>query len=641
MVVNGIPYRETVLPTRLSTSSALGLNLNVMDTPRNTTLLSTTQLETLNIDDPRAFSYLTSSSYTDAAFGTPNIPRVRTQYADLFYNGMRDSLTQNGYGVPVNFDALANIAITKGPASVIDGPGPGVGGEVDLLTKRPNLTRPHGDGVGHVRHGEQLRRWVVDASTPIIPGDLAVLLSYSGENSDSYFYGHYMHKNALYAELRWEPNDKYTQDFNTEINVEQYTENVGVNRANQALIDSGQYLQGGVAPADVDGFLTFFDLSGTKKIDPRITIDETPGTSTRGLLYNAQLIQSYNINDHLSIESNTLFMVQDSDNQEGYYYADNSNGSFTIESRTDLKGDYDLTFGGATIKNQFVVGGTFRFAHTNYISDFNAEAVSAWDLTGNPADWNLNPVQQDFEDAVPYKSVFGRIQYGVLGRDFVSGGNTGVSDLNDGALFFQDRMEFNPKFSLLFGGRIDALQDHTHDPLGCVARSAMATSPASPTPPAFSTSEPAGGAHDRRLWPRQRQRQRGLQVQPERLGLPDLRLDAEPAQPGRRRGRHQRLRHRARQQADARQQLPLRGGSEVQPARQPPVCRPGRVRPVPPGADRAGRHPVDRRADLWRRTRSQLSAEPELLRHRELFLFINIVSWIRRRASTTFRRSRA
>ena len=40
---------------------------------------------------------------------------------------MRDSLTQNGYGVPVNFDSIDNISITKGPASVSAGPGPGVG----------------------------------------------------------------------------------------------------------------------------------------------------------------------------------------------------------------------------------------------------------------------------------------------------------------------------------------------------------------------------------------------------------------------------------------------------------------------------------------------------------------------------------
>ena len=41
VVVNGVPYRETVLPTRMATSSVYGLDLSVMDTPRNTTLDST------------------------------------------------------------------------------------------------------------------------------------------------------------------------------------------------------------------------------------------------------------------------------------------------------------------------------------------------------------------------------------------------------------------------------------------------------------------------------------------------------------------------------------------------------------------------------------------------------------------------
>ena len=467
VVVNGVPYRETVLPTRLPDSSTYGINLSVMDTPRNTTLLSTTQLETLNLNDPRAFSYLTSSSYTDAAFGTPNIPRVRTQYADVFYNGMRDSLTQNGYGVPINFDAFANINITKGPASVIDGPGPGVGGEVDFLTKRPNMVKATGE-MSATFDTVNNRRWMVDASTPIIKGDLAVMLSYSGEDSGSYFTGHFMRKNALYAALKWTPNDAYTLNFNTEVNSEQYTENVGVNRANQALINKGTYLTGGVLPPDEpQGFLTFFNLTGSTQLNPKTTIDETPGTESRGWLYNAQLIQTYQFKDNLSLENNTLFMFQNSDNQEAYYYADNSDGSYTIESKTDLKGEFTQSWDRVDVRHQFVAGFTFRFAHTNYISNFNNEAVSVWDLSGNPNSWRLDPAQQGFGDAVPFKSVFGATLYGVPGRDFVSNGNTGVSNLSDAGVFFQDRMEFSPRASILFGGRIDGLWDHSHDPIPC------------------------------------------------------------------------------------------------------------------------------------------------------------------------------
>ena len=470
VVVNGIPYRETVLPTRLKSSSVYGLDLNVMDTPRNTTLLSTTQLETVNIQDPRAFSYLTASSFSDSSFGTPNIPRIRGQYADVFYNGMRDSFTQNGYGAPINFDALENLSITKGPASVIDGPGAGVGGEVDFLTKRPSLYHFKASGSASVDSVGN-RRVTVDVGGPINSGTLAAMFSYSGEDSGSYFYGHYMHKNALYGALTWAPNDKYRLEINSEINVEQYTEEVGVNRVNQQLIDHGTYLQNDPAgvPNAVQGFLTFFDLGNSVQLNPKITIDQTPGTSSRAKLFNAQAIQTWQFNNNLSLENNTFFAFQDSDNQEGYYYADESNNSYTFENRLDLKGDYDLpwSLGGAPMHNQFVVGGTFRFAHTYYISNFNAEAVSAWDLTQNPAGWVLDPAQQPFANAVPYTSVFGRQQYGVLGRDAVGLGNTGVSDLYDTGLFFQDRIEFTPQLSALFGGRIDALQDHTRDPLGC------------------------------------------------------------------------------------------------------------------------------------------------------------------------------
>jgi hypothetical protein len=493
VVVNGVPYRETVLPTRLKVNSTFGLNLSVMDTPRNTTLLSTTQLQTLNIDDPRAFSYLTSSSYTDSAFGTPNIPRIRGQYADVFYNGMRASFTDNGYGAPLNFDSIDNIAITKGPASVRDGPGPGVGGEVDLLTKRPSLD----DFTTQVRVTLDTinnRRWMVDTGGPVIPGKLGLLISYSGEDSGSYFYGHYFHKEAVYAAVRWRPNDNYQLDFNTEINIEDYTENVGVNRVNQQLIDHGTYLQG--APDGNECFSTFTPpcgpgipigspgnpyspvppiltetlLTTPVQLNPKITIDETPGTNARAVMFNAQAIQTLSLGENLTLENNTFFNYLNSDNQDFYYFADNSNGSWTIENRLDLTGNFTFHLGSWGIGNQFVTGIDARFQHVNYITDFSAEAVSVYDLTANPALWNYSGLyQQLYADAFPYQSVFGRTQYGVPSRDPTNGENTGISDLWDVGYFFQDRMELSRQFSFLFGGRIDAIQDRTRDPFPCYA----------------------------------------------------------------------------------------------------------------------------------------------------------------------------
>ena len=115
-----------------------------MDTPRNNTLLSKAQLDALNIQNPGGFSYLTSSSYSDASFGQPNIPRIRGQYSDMFFNGMRDSFTLNGYGAPISFNSVDSIDIVKGPASVQAGPGAGVGGSIDITTKMPPLAKLQG-----------------------------------------------------------------------------------------------------------------------------------------------------------------------------------------------------------------------------------------------------------------------------------------------------------------------------------------------------------------------------------------------------------------------------------------------------------------------------------------------------------------
>ncbi len=500
IVVTGVPPEENIMPTTRTETSIYGLDLNVMDTPRNTTMLSKEQLQAVNIQDPRSFSYLTSSSYTDSAFGGPNVPRIRGQYGDVFYNGMRASFTSTGYGAPLSFNSIETINITKGPASVIAGPGAGVGGSADFITKRPQMSAFAGqadfsfDTVGR-------RRWDLDVGGPIIPGELAYRVSYGGEDSDSYFTSHYLDQHSLYAAATWLPSDAYSIDFNTEAVLSNYEENVGVNHVNQTLIDSGQYLRGtpiqGVqttgpfygqsAYALIFGtpsygvgspgnpfspaysILTEYVLGHPVKIDPKITIDETPGTSAHSFVYNAQLIQKYKFNDDVDLENNTFFDYENRDNQAMYYYADSAKDTFTIESKTQLhfKVDESLTRDDSlTFNNDVVVGGTIRYAHVNYIGNFSNENVGVYDLTTNPDLWYFSPSVQSYANAFPYTSADGRTQYGVPGRDSTDGGNTVISDLTDLGVFIEDRVELTPELSVLFGGRGDFVQNDAKDPLG-------------------------------------------------------------------------------------------------------------------------------------------------------------------------------
>ena len=530
VVVNGIPYHETVLPTRLSSSSVYGINLSVMDTPRNTTLISTAQLETLNIQDPRAFSYLTSSSYSDASFGTPNIPRIRGQYADAFMNGMRDSFSQNGYGVPINYDAFQNISITKGPASVIDGPGPNVGGQVDFLTKRPSLTHQSEtaditlDTIGN-------HRWMLDVGGPIIPGDLGMLLSYSGEDStNTYFTGHYFHKEALYAAVRWQPTDKYRLDVNAEVNAQKYTEEVGVNRVNQALINNGAYLNGAptgqldtaiefggpfaVNPPGGPGdpyaavpFLNIVSLTNNgAHLNPKTTLDETPGVGSQANLFNFQAIQTYDFNADLKLENNTLFMYQDSANYEPYYYADSSRGSWSFENRLDLGGRISGQL--RRVRLQEPVRGRRDLPVRPHQLH---QRLQRRDGVGLRPDRQPEPVGLPPRQPGPVRRRFLYLQGAV--RD------QAVRHARPRRGQLRQHRHLRPvrRWRLLPGpdgvlagssaccsaARLDALQNHTYDPLGGAVCDALLHQPA-------QRRSPAAEPHHRRLRPRRGQRQPGL-----------------------------------------------------------------------------------------------------------------------------------
>jgi outer membrane receptor protein involved in Fe transport len=502
IVVEGVPPAENIMPTARPTASVYGLDLGVMETPRNTTILSKEQLQAVNIQDPRSFSYLTSSSYTDSAFGGPNVPRIRGQYADVFYNGMRSSFTSTGYGAPLSFNSIETINITKGPASVIAGPGPGVGGSADFITKRPEMSEFTGEGE-FTFDTLGARRWTFDVGGPIIANELGYRVSYSGEDSDSYFTTHFKDQQSLYAAVSWLPNDDYSIDFNTEGVYSNYEEDVGVNRVNQQLIDNGTYLTGvpiqgvqatapgggpspyaiifgGAPPYGVGsrgnpfspayGILTEYILGKPVQLNDKITIDETPGTSAHSFVYNAQAIQKYHFNDDFTLENNTFFDYENRDNQAMYYYADSARNTFSIESKTQLDMKYDLPITGGddgfALKNNTVVGGTIRYAHVNYIGNFNNEDVGVYDLSKNPNTWFFAPSAQIFGDAYPYSSADQRIQYGVPGRDTTDAGNTAVSDTIDLGFFIENKTQVTDQLSLVFGGRLDLVQNNAHDPLG-------------------------------------------------------------------------------------------------------------------------------------------------------------------------------
>jgi hypothetical protein len=429
-----------------------------MDTPRNNTLLSKAQLDALNIQNPGGFSYLTSSSYSDAAFGQPAVPRIRGQYADMFFNGMRDSFSLNGYGAPVSFNSADSIDIIKGPASVQGGPGAGVGGVIDITTKLPSLTKFVGDFDVEF-DTQQKRRATIDVTGPLTPST-AVRVSFATDDSGSYYYDMFFHQQSLYVALVSEISPRYSVFINGSVDDTLYRENDGVNRVNQGLIDSGTYLTG-LPTAPISGFLTPVDLTGTAQLNDRILIDETPGTGAHSLHAKAQIIQTFTASDSFSITNNTFYDFLNRYNQTMEYYADTARGSYTVENKTDFK----LRAATGFVDNDFDAGFTFRYAHVDDVQNYANEPVAVWDLTQNPDSWVFPAAAQAAGGAYPYLAAFDHPQYGTPGRGYFLNSSV-ISNLQDAAVFLEHRLQFSPQWSAMYGLRGDAVQLNEADPLG-------------------------------------------------------------------------------------------------------------------------------------------------------------------------------
>lgn len=461
VVINGIKRGDLIMPTTVTSNSVYGLDLGVMDVPRNTSVVSQAQLAALDIQNPGGFSYLTSSSYSDSSFGQPNVPRIRGQYADMFYNGMRDSFTLNGYGAPISFNDVDSIDIVKGPASVQAGPGAGVGGAIDITTKMPSLTTRF---VNFSLEGDTFQKRIatVDFGAPIAPGT-AVRVSLTSNDSGSYYDDMYFHQQAAYVAVLSQVTSQYNVLFNIDYVDTKYREDDGINRVDQNLIDDNEYLTGAPPAADISGFLTPVYLSGaTTVLNPRTIIDEPAGTGAQAEHLMAQLIQTIDASDNWTIINNTYYDFINRYNQIEAYYADTAKDSYSIENKTDVQ----TTFAIGSVNDSIDGGVTFRFTHVWDVQNYINEPVSVYDLSGNPGSWVFPAALQGPSGAYLYSAAFGNLQWGSPGRNPYFLNDSVDQNLRDGAVFLENRMVLSPQWSVLLGLRGDVVQLDYSDPLG-------------------------------------------------------------------------------------------------------------------------------------------------------------------------------
>lgn len=462
--ITDVPVEKQILPTSRPFESVFGTNDNIVDVPRNVTIISRQQLNDISISDVRDFSKLTSSSYTTTNFGAPANPSIRGQTADMFINGVRASMTSNGNGIPLDFNSVESVNIVKGPATAVQGASMYVGGFADLITKRPFFDGFKGTA-SYTIGSYGLNRWTLDVGGPVSK-QTAYRISYSGEYSDGYWNDWYKRTQSLYGAAIWRPNDRYELFVNASAYYGDYTENWGINRVTQDLIDNLSYVTGintnngsAGSPSDPQNSVNVKGGGNEMAWGPAVTLNRhlrliKPGNNSIARSFNFQAIQTDRATDVLMVKNTTFLSYVRRDTLSTYYYSEIIDPSFFAENRTELL--FELP------KVTVNTGLDLRYQRTKAYDDYFFEPVNVWDLTRDHG----------------YIDVYNSTAFQSGGRGFsvpgwenryaepgLFNGDTNHSWSLTGGPFVQTTWRINPKFSLVAGGRYDFMHAHVQEPL--------------------------------------------------------------------------------------------------------------------------------------------------------------------------------
>jgi outer membrane receptor protein involved in Fe transport len=372
--VSEVPLEQDILPTRRPFDSVFGTEQRITDIPRNVTIISREQLTHIGIRDVRDFSKLTSSSYTRTNFGAPSNPDIRGSTADVFQNGLRERATSNGNGMPLDFNAVESVNIVKGPATAVQGASAYVGGYVDLQTKRPTFDAAKTTLSGTVG-SHDIHRWSADVNAPA--GErLAYRVSYSGEDSGGYLEDEFRKSHSLYAALSWRPTDTYELFLNASAAYFEYTENWGINRPTQELIDRRLYQTGG--PSDAAGVAAVTASGNTVAWGPQVKLDRqsrllAPGDHSTARNFKLQAIQTVAVDPDTRVVNNNLLTFTRRDTLSSYYYSEIIDPSITLQSRWEYQRRLE--------RLSFNTGLDLKHTRVKAYSDYGFEPAGVWDLS--------------------------------------------------------------------------------------------------------------------------------------------------------------------------------------------------------------------------------------------------------------------
>jgi outer membrane receptor protein involved in Fe transport len=421
-------------------------------------------MEALNITTLQDILAVSPNTYAATGFGAPSLPTIRGQLGELLQDGVRRQAGNNGFGVPLSFNAIEQIDVVKGPPPVLFGTSQRNGGFVNLQSKRASITE----------HDSQLSvsagRWdsyraQIDTSMVLVENKSGLRLSYERiDNGDFYDFSSHQ-SDSLFAALRLVPDLDSTWNINFEYYDVQFTDNAGINRPTQNLIDNGLYITGQGVQANgslIPGAGAIISPTAQIVID-RSRVLTDPDNINNATTYLVHSIYRRQLNDRTNLKNTTYYQHLERESIAQNSFVEIIDAAKTAQNRTELAYSW-------SDNQQSILAVDVRYNSVLGYSQFTTEADAPIDLTGPITNRRItltNAQQNRLVELRPGVFVSPGGQYDIDGDgvgDFSLSDTTDSSSLQTG-LAMQHDSQWTGDLSTSIGLRLDYYDVNAQDPI--------------------------------------------------------------------------------------------------------------------------------------------------------------------------------
>lgn len=445
--------RASLNPGAGTIESIFGAGLALKDTPRAATVLSAEALQQYNINSLHDIARVAPNTYAASGFGTPSLPSVRGQLGELFQDGIRRQAGNNGFGLPFSFNSVGQLAVVKGPPTVLLGSTQRNGGFVNVTSKRASVTQRR--GLASISGG----RWddyvaQLDYTTPL-SNTTGVRVSARYQDADDFYdFGQSQHEN-VFVTLRHQPDSATTWDVSLEWYQADYPDIAGINRPTQQLIDDGVYITGQGRQPDgslVPGAGAVISPTGAVVI-PRNRVLAHPDDINTAQTSIWRSHFSHQFDEAISLRNISYYQHLSREEIAQNSFVEIIDSADTVQNRTEL----DVAFNDSQLTT---VALDLRYNNVLGYSQFTTEADNPIDLTGslNLRQIPLSPAQQARLVALrPGVLVSPGAQYDVNND---GSGDFNLSDTTDSVtwqtgLALQQQSQWHERLNTIIGYRVD------------------------------------------------------------------------------------------------------------------------------------------------------------------------------------------